>query len=162
DPREFDLYRVALAAGDQVSATVTAQGSGSGLASLLRVFDAQGNALALDDQEGGDPRLTFQAPARGVYVLGASSAPDDNSDPAVPDSGSAGGTTGLYTLDLQLTPGAQPEPGLAGSSFRLGANTVAWGEAVPVTFRVENRGGAAAGPFTVQLLLAGGPNIASA
>src|ERR1700693_5430447 len=39
DPREANLYRISLNAGDRVSAAVSAQSSGSGLQSLLRVFD---------------------------------------------------------------------------------------------------------------------------
>src|SRR5947207_2797314 len=54
-PDQFDLYRVRLDAGDRIDV----QTSG-GLPALLRVFDAGGNPLALDDQEGGDARLNFQ------------------------------------------------------------------------------------------------------
>src|SRR4051794_36947012 len=59
DPHEVDLYRVHLGLGDVLSTSVSAQGAGSGLQSLLRFFDDSGRPLALDDQEGGDPRLTF-------------------------------------------------------------------------------------------------------
>src|SRR5262249_20150397 len=98
DPREADLYRITLGAGDRTGAAVSAQTAGSGLVSLLRVFDAAGHPLALDDQEGGDPQLTFQAATAGDYFVGVSSAPNDNYGPGVADSGTAGGTTGLYTL----------------------------------------------------------------
>src|SRR5689334_1985868 len=49
DLHAADLYRVHLGAGDRITAAVSAQASGSGLVSLLRVFDASGNQLALDD-----------------------------------------------------------------------------------------------------------------
>src|SRR5262245_37087517 len=39
-PNEVDLYRLHLSAGDQIRAAVSAQTSGSGLQSLLRLFDA--------------------------------------------------------------------------------------------------------------------------
>src|SRR5690348_5873435 len=37
DPRQADLYRIALGAGDRLDAAVSAQAAGSGLQSLLRL-----------------------------------------------------------------------------------------------------------------------------
>src|SRR5205823_6584274 len=110
---------------------------------------------ALDDQEGGDPRLTFQAPTAGDYFVGVSSAGDDAYDPNVAHSGQGGATTGLYALDLTRMPGAPLKTDLAGSSFRLTVASAAYGDTVSGTFAVENRGGADAGAFQVQLLLSG-------
>src|SRR5262245_30594559 len=59
-PSEIDLYRVTLHAGDTIDAGITAQASGSGLASVLRIFDSRGTPLARNNQEGGDPQLKFQ------------------------------------------------------------------------------------------------------
>jgi hypothetical protein len=67
-------------------------------------------------------------------------------------SGRGGLTTGLYDLDLQRKPPAMT-PELAGSSFRLQADTAAYGDTVAGTFTVDNRGGAAAGAFAVQVVL---------
>jgi uncharacterized repeat protein (TIGR01451 family) len=159
DPRDADLYQVTLNASDRLSAGVSAQTAGSGLQSLLRVFDSHGTPLALDDQEGGDPSLTFQAAMSGDYFVGVSSAPNDNYDPNVADSGSTGGTTGLYTLNLRRTPlppGAQALADLTGSSFRLDQPTAAYGETVSGAFTVENRGGADSTGFTVQVVLSSG------
>jgi hypothetical protein len=153
-PTEVDLYRVHLDAQDRLSTTVSAQTAGSGLESLLRVFDAQGTPLALDDQQGGDPQLSFQAPTAGDYFVGVSSAPNDAYDPSVGDSGTAGGTTGLYTLDLRRTPAAPLQPDLTGSSFRLGADAAETGDRIPLTFAVENRGAVVPGHFQVEILLA--------
>jgi hypothetical protein len=162
DPRQADLYRVRLGSGDVLTAAVSAQVSGGGLSSLLRVFDASGAPVAADRQEGGDPRLTFQAATAGDYFLGVSSAPNDDYDPRSLDSGSPGGTTGLYTLTLRDTAGAALRADLAGASFRLGTDTAAWGEAVPVAFTVENRGAAPAGAFEVQVLASAGNRFAPA
>ena len=143
-PGEVDLYRVHLGALDQINASINAQTAGSGLVSLLRVFDDAGKQIALDDQEGGDPQLTFQAPTAGDYFIGVSSAPNDNYNPQVAGSGTTGGTIGLYTLNLRDTPDATPQENLAGSSFRLGTDAAAWGDTVHVAFTVENRGAVAA------------------
>ena len=162
---EVDLYKVSLHAGDQLALSVSAQTAGSGLQSLLRVFDVSGTPVALDDQEGGDPSLTFQAPAAGDYYVGVSSAPNDNYDPQTADSGTPGATTGLYTLNLRDAPmpaGASPKEDLTGSSFRLGAETAAWGDTLPMTFTVENRGGATADASAeVRLLLSSSITFAS-
>ena len=148
-----DLYRVQLHVGDEIHAAITAQASGSGLQSVLRVFDAAGSQVAMVDQEGGDPQMVFQASTTGDYYLGVSSAGDDAYDPNKAGSGHGGATTGLYTLDLRRDAQTPLLADLAGSSFRLGTPTAAWGETVPVNFTVENRGGAAAGEFRVQVLL---------
>ncbi|MGO9468955.1 MAG: FG-GAP-like repeat-containing protein, partial [Isosphaeraceae bacterium] len=152
-PAEFDLYSVPLQSGDTLAVTISAQQSGSALASLLRVFDASGTPLLLDNQQGGDPELTFQAATAGTYYIGVSSAPDNNYNPLIADSGTPGGTTGVYTLDVRETSGPLM-PDLAGSSFRTGLDMAAAGESIPVSFTVQNRGGADPGNFQVQVLLA--------
>jgi hypothetical protein len=154
---QVDLYRIHLDnAGDKVTAAVSAQDAGSGLQSILRVFDSSGKQLALDDQEGGDPHLTFQASAAGDYFVGVSSDGDDAYAPTVTQSGHGGTSTGLYTLDLSET-AAPLAADLTGGSFRLSSGaTAAYGEKVSGTFTVENRGGADSGAFAVQLVLSTG------
>ena len=151
--KEVELYRISLNAGDVVSAAISAQAIGSGLTSILRIFDTVGKPIALDDQEGGDPHLTFQASTKGNYFVGVSSAGNDTYNPNLANSGQDGATTGQYALDLQRTPGVKKTPDLTGSLFRLGVQAAAWGESVPVRFTVENRGGADAGAFDVELLV---------
>jgi len=152
-PAEFDLYSVPLQSGDTLAVSISAQQSGSALTSLLRVFGAGGTPLLLDNQQGGDPQLTFQAATAGTYYIGVSSAPDNNYDPLVAGSGTPGGSTGLYTLDVRETTGPLM-PDLAGSSFRTGQDMAAAGESIPVSFTVQNRGGADPGNFQVRVLLA--------
>jgi hypothetical protein len=152
--RQHDLYRVHLGAGDVLHATVSTRTPASGLQSLLRLFDASGTQVALDDREGGDPQVTFQTATAGNYYVGVSSAPNDAYDPTLLDSGTAGGTIGLYTLNLRDTPAEALRADLTGASFRLNATTATYGETVSGTFRVENRGGADARPFQVQLVVA--------
>src|SRR5262249_20572115 len=107
---------------------------------------------ALDAQQGRDARLTFQAPSAGNYLAGVSSAGDDAYDPAVAPSGQGGVTTGLFDVDLHRRHAALA-PELAGSPFWLGTDTAAYGDTVTARFTVDNRGGAAAGAFFVQVLL---------
>jgi hypothetical protein len=153
NPDEVDFYSVTLASGEEVFANVEAQQAGSGLSSLLRVFDSRGTPLALDDQQGGDPQLSFQASAAGSYFIGVSAAPNDDYDPLKAGSGTSGESSGLYTLVVRLTT-APLMPDLTGSSFRAALDMAAPGETVPVSFTVENLGGADPGGFQVQLLLA--------
>jgi len=58
----------------------------------------------------------------------------------------------LYALDLQRKQ-APLTPELTGSSFRLQTDTAAYGDTVAGTFTVDNRGGADAGAFAVQVVL---------
>ena len=85
--------------------------------------------------------------------MGVSSAPNDNYNPTHEYSGVPGATTGLYTLDVDLKTGVPLLPDLTGSSFRTGVDMAASGNAIPVSFTVENRGGADPGNFQVQVLL---------
>src|SRR5262245_48718930 len=153
NPREVDFYSVALAGGEKAYVNIDAQRSGSGLTSLLRVFDSAGTPLALDNQEGGDPQLTFQAATAGTYFIGVSAAPNDDYDPLVAGSGTPGGSTGLYTLGVRLA-AAPLLPDLTGSSFRTARDMAAPGDTIPVNLTVENRGGADPGDFRVQVLVA--------
>jgi FG-GAP-like repeat/Bacterial pre-peptidase C-terminal domain len=152
-PNEFDLYAAPLQSGDTIDVNVNASTTASGLASLLRIFDAAGTPLALDNQQGGDPHLKFQVAAAGVYYIGVSSAPDNNYNPRVPGTGAPGLTTGRYDLTAQITNFTPLLPDMAGSSFRTGADMAAAGDAIPIDFTVQNRGGANPGRFSVQLLL---------
>jgi hypothetical protein len=123
---------------------------------VLRVFDAAGQQVALDDQEGGDPSLSFQAGSAGDYFVGVSSAGNDAYDPGT-GSSQAGTTTGLYALNLRLThltAGAPAQADVTASSFRIASQIAVWGDTLTGTYRVENRGGAPASGFAVALELA--------
>jgi hypothetical protein len=153
NPSEVDLYSMHLDSSQEAFISIDAQQAGTALSSLLRVFDSDGTPLALDNQEGGDPRLTFQAAIAATYYIGVSAAPNRDYDPLVAGSGTPGGTTGLYTLNVRLA-SASPMPDLTGSSFRTAIDMAAPGDTVPINFTVENRGGAGPGDFQVQVLLA--------
>ena len=162
DPREVDLYAIQLNGGDSVHVAVSAQTSGSGLQSQLRVFGPDHSQVALDDQEGGDPQLTFQAAAGGVYFVGVSSAGNDAYDPNTGAGTKAGTTTGLYALDVRRTAETTQLADLTGGSFRLtSGDTAVWGASDPLSgsFTVENRGGATASSVNVELAVSNNPSF---
>ncbi|MGO9814751.1 MAG: FG-GAP-like repeat-containing protein [Isosphaeraceae bacterium] len=158
-PKDVDLFALALEAGDTVTAAVDAQKIGTGLDSALRVFDGQGLQIAFNnDFDGRDPRLTFQAPASGTYYMGVSGAGNLQYNPQVQGGGDTlpggiGASTGLYQLHLSKT-NAPLLPDLVGASFEVAQDSALWGEPVTIHYMIENRGGAAAGPFQVDLRLA--------
>jgi hypothetical protein len=151
-PDQRDLYQVRLDPGDTLRAAVSARLAGSGLHPALRVFDGSGREVAAAGP-AGDPELTVQAPAGGAYFVGVSSAGNAGYNPVVAGGGTPGTTTGTYSLAVTVRKNQPPAADLAGASFRLAEPTAAWGETVTAALRVRNRGGAAAGPFSVQLYL---------
>jgi hypothetical protein len=161
-PDAVDLYGVNLMAGEQLTARIHAQDSGSGLHGVLRVFRSDGTPVALDEEPGRDPQLSFQADSKGEYFLGISAAGNNAYDPNQ-GFGTGGSTTGMYALDLRLQAAAPLQPNLVARSFHLTTNTASWGSSVTATFTVENRGGATAGAFSFLVRLSGsnrfnGPN----
>ena len=98
---DVDLFRVLLAAGQQLTADIAARTTGSALDSYLRVFDATGRELASNDDFGGslDSDLTFTAATTGTYFVGVSGYGNSAYQPATAGTGRAG-STGSYQLDL--------------------------------------------------------------
>jgi hypothetical protein len=146
-PNQVDLYAVQLSTndqyGDQITASVDAQGAGSGLQSVLRVFNAQGQQVALSDPLAGDPSLTFQPAVSGTYYLGISSAGDDQYNPNT-GIGASGTTSGNYTLNLDLHSAQQTtplSPNVVGEEFRLASPTATWGGTVTLNALLGNQGG---------------------
>ena len=152
---DLDLYSVQLDRGDTITASVAARTAEfrSGLASVLRIFDAAGTPLALDDRRGGDPKLNFQVTESGTYWLGVSSSPGADNLAANPLANHPGVSTGLYRLDIDRHTETVLQPDLAGSSFQVLSDTATVDEPVPISFLVGNRGGADPGDFQVQVLV---------
>ena len=98
---DVDLYYADLRAGQRVQIEVAAAWMGSSLDGLLRVFDADGHQIAVNDDAGGsvDPALTVIIPATGRYYIGVSSSGNDAYEPVTPAGGS-GLTTGAYGLTV--------------------------------------------------------------
>jgi hypothetical protein len=150
-PSQVDLYSVPLNSGAVLNTGVTAQTAGSGLQSSLAVFNSSGQQVALNAQQGGDPNLTFQAPASGTYYVGVSSAGNTGYDPTTGTNVNTGTTTGLYTLNATVTSNVTLTPDLTGQNLSVSTDTVTLGGNVSMNFTIGNQGGAAAGNFTVNV-----------
>jgi subtilisin family serine protease len=113
--RDVDLFSVVLAAGESLEAVIRAQADGSSLDSYLRLFDAAGRQLAVNDDFGGslDSRLTFAAGAAGTYYVGVSGYGNSGYSPTT-GGGTRSGSTGPYEVRLTRTsPPLEPNDSLA-------------------------------------------------
>jgi hypothetical protein len=157
---DVDMYRLDLLAGQSIDLEIIADQTGSTLDSILRVFNAAGVQLAVDDDGGVglDSFLTFVAPAAGAYYVGVSSFSNFNYDPTISGSGANGNSTGPYQFRASLTGGGV---GDGRFEFDLGYTLVApSGATIPdgAQFSVQGatftmtRGAAGAGliPYTVN------------
>lgn len=100
--QDVDMFRMNLNGGQTAVISIAAQSIGSGLDSILRVFDAAGVQLAVnDDFNGLDSQVTFTAPSTGVYYVGVSSYFNFSYDPTTVNSGGGfGGSSGVYELTI--------------------------------------------------------------
>ena len=153
-PGEVDLYSVTLQSGDTIDASIGAQQTGSALTSLLRVFDAERHAAGARQPGGGRPATDLPGRDRRHLLHRRQQRPQRQLQSVVADSGTPAAATGLYTLDVTAHDVGALMPDLTGSSFRTGLDMAAPGDSVPVSFTVQNRGGADPGNFQVQVLLA--------
>ena len=129
---DVDFYKFNVNAGETVKLDVNAVGSFTTLLhpgveqrldSELRLFDAEGNELARNNNGAApgealsrDPYLEFTASEAGTYYVGVSQLGNRNYDPFVENSGSGwifpeiGVHVGEYDLNVSLTPGNSPPP----------------------------------------------------
>jgi hypothetical protein len=77
-PRDVDVFRIELAAGEKLVAEVHAVRQGSPLDSILTLYDERGGIVATRDDHGGarDSRLEISAPFQGSYFLSLVDAHD--------------------------------------------------------------------------------------
>ncbi|MFK7736414.1 MAG: GEVED domain-containing protein [Pirellulaceae bacterium] len=115
---DVDLVRIDVARGATVTVGVAAESIGSGLDSLLRVFDSVGNQLFINDDFGAstDSSLSFTATEDGTYYIGVSGAGNVSYNPAVEGS-SVAGSTGEY--ELTITVQKLLNPVVAGNRLQL-------------------------------------------
>ncbi|MEQ9095536.1 MAG: S8 family serine peptidase [Phycisphaerales bacterium] len=101
---DVDLYRLDLPRGGLISARVLAQQlpTPSTLDGVLRLFDAAGQELAINDQFfGNDPFIDYFVPSAGVYYVGVSGFGNESYLPLVPASGQTQ-SRGNYDLRLDV------------------------------------------------------------
>jgi hypothetical protein len=112
------MFRFTVNAGQVVDFDLdTALNGPGGLGAYLRLFNAQGQQLAANDNaaapgEGGvgfDPYLRFTFTVAGIYTIAVSNSTNINYDPITGSGDIAGGqnSTGDYQLIIN-TPGAAP------------------------------------------------------
>ena len=101
---DVDMYRISMPRGGSITAETAAQNRPvpSSLDTFLRLFDANGNELAANDQfNGSDSFIDFFVTTGGTYYVGVSGFPNGSYDPAIGGSG-ASGSRGLYDLTLTI------------------------------------------------------------
>jgi len=100
--RDVDLFKVEAGAGDKIIADVDAYLIGTGLDPVLRLFDAVGNQLAVnDDAHFLDSYIELTVALAGFYYVGVTGYSDFSYDPNEPNSGTPG-DTGAYNLHLTI------------------------------------------------------------
>ncbi|GAB5403864.1 MAG: hypothetical protein Aurels2KO_20950 [Aureliella sp.] len=135
---DVDMVRMDLDAGSQVTVNVNASAIGSTLDSYVRIFDAEGNELASNDNRPGssDSEVTFTAPATGTYFVGVSGAGNSDYLPAI-EGTSSNGSTGDYELQIEVV--RQLSPIADGNRVQLGgAANVSVDPGTPITVQGES------------------------
>ncbi len=99
---DVDIYQFQINQGDAITLDINAAELGTGLDPILRVFDRDGNQLAVnDDSNGLDSFITFIPNATDTYYVGVSSFANFDYDP-INGGGDNGGSTGTYDLKLNI------------------------------------------------------------
>jgi len=115
---DVDVYAVLLDdAGDALVADVDARSLGSGLDSIIRVFDAAGTEMPLvSEWHGYDSSIEFEAPSAGTYYVGVSGVGNVDYDPNLAASGTAS-STGFYGITLEVWDGGAPATDVPGDTM---------------------------------------------
>lgn len=122
---DVDIYRMELPRGGLITARVFAQTlpTPSRLDAVLRLFDATGQELAINDQFfGNDPFIDYFVPSAGTYYVGVSGFGNSSYLPLIAGSGQTQ-STGNYDLrlDVALVDDAQLK---VSSSFPIPGQTI--------------------------------------
>lgn len=102
--KDVDLYRIDIPRGGQITAEIVAQrlSTVSTLDSILRLFNARGEELAINDQFfGKDAYIDFFVTTGGTYYIGVSGFGNKAYNPAVAQSGTTQ-SVGSYTIKLAV------------------------------------------------------------
>jgi hypothetical protein len=116
---DVDLYRFTVVAGQVVDFDIDTPLNGpGGLGSFLRLFNAQGQEIAFNDNGaapgesvvGFDAYLRFTFATAGTFYIGVSNTTNTLYNPVTGDGDVPGGTTGSYQLIVQTAPAAPADP----------------------------------------------------
>lgn len=102
--KDVDLYRIDIPRGGQITAEIVAKRlpTVSTLDSVLRLFNARGEQMAINDQFfGKDAYIDFFVTTGGTYYIGVSGFGNSTYDAEIAQSGSTQ-SGGLYTLKLDV------------------------------------------------------------
>ncbi len=121
---DVNFYKFTLEAGDTVAIDTDANQVGgvtpfstTGLNTVLRLFDADGEQLAVNNNGSApdevffrttDSYIDYTASTAGTYYAAVSSSPNNAYNPNVAGSGT-GNTRGRYDIELALNPDAPSE-----------------------------------------------------
>ncbi|MDJ0744503.1 MAG: DVUA0089 family protein [Xenococcaceae cyanobacterium MO_167.B27] len=112
---DIDFFEVQLNAGDVITIDIDAQEFGSSLDSVLRLFDSNGNQVAISDDNNapgenpaatiGDSFISFEAEASGIYYIGVSSFFNLNYNPfgSFRTRAANGNSIGEYKISITLS-----------------------------------------------------------
>ena len=113
---DVDIYSFQLDAGQGITLDLNAATQDSDLDSYLRIFDSEGNELAVDDDDDknvvaenttADSLLNFVADTSGEYYIGVSSQGNstyDSVNGSTNFSNTLGFSTGDYELAMDISP----------------------------------------------------------
>lgn len=110
---DVDIYKFQLDQGEGITLDIDAAGQDSDLDSLLRLFDSEGNELAVDNDDDNnvegdsnvDSLLNFVADTSGEYFIGVSSDGNSNYDLVTGSNNftpTTGFTAGQYELGFTI------------------------------------------------------------
>jgi len=100
---DVDLFEVQLDSGDRLTIDIDADTIGSSLDPILRLFDSEGNEVAVnDDFDNLDSFISFDAGVSDIYYVGVSSFSNFDYDPLLATSNNTGSSTGDYNIDISL------------------------------------------------------------
>ena len=106
---DVDMYSLSAAAGSTLTATTSLPNFAAhpnSMDTILRVFDANGNQVAVNDDNpaGGTlySSVTYTVPTAGTYYIGVSGYANFSYSPFSASSGTAG-STGDYTINMNLS-----------------------------------------------------------
>jgi len=120
---DVDLFQFSATAGSTVSIETSIISGGVSVDTVLRLFDAAGNELALnDDSTGLYSLINYVIAETGTYYVGVSGFPNLQYSPSISGSGIPG-SEGDYRLSITLSEPAVDNAPLVGVDFGVAGSS---------------------------------------